>query len=188
MPLELGRSFVRAEYQRDPAALLLLWKGIGAYVARHPQLRRLFGPGQRQRRLHHRHPLARSRRGCPAMRAPSGQVEGRHAVAAGTEIDALLDAGAAPSLAALEQLVREIEDGRGLPVLLRQYLRLNGRVMAVSRDPAFGDAMDALLVVDLLEMPASHLERYCGRVGAERIRRYWGADAVVPRRVLSPAS
>ncbi|RIJ91909.1 MAG: hemolysin, partial [Candidatus Brocadia sp.] len=41
--LELGRSFVREEYQREPAALLMLWKGIGALVARNPAFRHLFG-------------------------------------------------------------------------------------------------------------------------------------------------
>ena len=41
--LELGRSFVRAEYQKNYNALLLLWKGIGQFVARHPQYRVLFG-------------------------------------------------------------------------------------------------------------------------------------------------
>ena len=42
--LELGRSFVRAEYQKNYNALLLLWKGIGRFIARHPQYRLLFGP------------------------------------------------------------------------------------------------------------------------------------------------
>src|SRR5207245_5418133 len=42
--LELGRSFVRAEYQKNYNALLLLWKGIGWFVATHPQYRVLFGP------------------------------------------------------------------------------------------------------------------------------------------------
>lgn len=42
--LELGRSFVRAEYQKNYASLLLLWKGIGNFVARNPRYRILFGP------------------------------------------------------------------------------------------------------------------------------------------------
>jgi len=41
--LELGRSFVRAEYQRNYNALLLLWKGVAQFVVRHPQYRVLFG-------------------------------------------------------------------------------------------------------------------------------------------------
>ncbi len=42
--LELGRSFVRSEYQKNYLALLLLWKGIGQFVARNPHYQRLFGP------------------------------------------------------------------------------------------------------------------------------------------------
>src|SRR6185295_9747207 len=42
--LELGRSFVRAEYQRSFAPLMLLWKGIAEFVARNPRYARLIGP------------------------------------------------------------------------------------------------------------------------------------------------
>jgi len=42
--LELGRSFVRVEYQKSFASLMLLWKGIGEYVSRHPRYCRLIGP------------------------------------------------------------------------------------------------------------------------------------------------
>jgi putative hemolysin len=167
--LELGRSFVRAEYQRDPSTLLLLWKGIGAFVARHPNLRRLFGPVSVSADYSgpSRYLIAR----WLATRALApGRVKGRHAVACHPEIDELLSSGAVDTLTALESMIRELEGGRGLPVLLRHYLRLNGRVMAVSRDPQFADAMDALIVVDLLDLPANHLERYCGRDGAEKIR------------------
>ena len=41
--LELGRSFVRPEYQRQYAPLLLLWKGIARFVAAHPETPVLFG-------------------------------------------------------------------------------------------------------------------------------------------------
>ena len=46
--LELGRSFVRTEYQKNYNALLLLWKGIGRFVATHPQYPRTVWPGQHQ--------------------------------------------------------------------------------------------------------------------------------------------
>ncbi len=41
--LELGRSFVQPAYQKGFAPLLLLWRGIGAFVTRNPRYRRLFG-------------------------------------------------------------------------------------------------------------------------------------------------
>ncbi|MEI9971879.1 MAG: GNAT family N-acyltransferase [Ignavibacteriota bacterium] len=34
--VELGRSFVRLEYQKQYAPLLLLWRGIGQFVASRP--------------------------------------------------------------------------------------------------------------------------------------------------------
>lgn len=42
--IELGRSFVCREYQRSYSALMLLWKGIGAFIVRSPQYNILFGP------------------------------------------------------------------------------------------------------------------------------------------------
>ncbi|HZZ16130.1 MAG TPA: lysophospholipid acyltransferase family protein, partial [Candidatus Sulfotelmatobacter sp.] len=41
--LELGRSFIRQEYQRQYAPLLLLWKAIARLVATHPETPVLFG-------------------------------------------------------------------------------------------------------------------------------------------------
>ena len=46
--LELGRSFIRPEYQRQFAPLLLLWKGIGAWVSRHPEYSTLDWRGERE--------------------------------------------------------------------------------------------------------------------------------------------
>ncbi|NJN97151.1 MAG: lysophospholipid acyltransferase family protein [Anaerolineales bacterium] len=42
--IELGRSFVRPEYQREYAPLLMLWRGLGQFVMRHPRYKIFFGP------------------------------------------------------------------------------------------------------------------------------------------------
>ncbi|HAE87046.1 TPA: glycerol acyltransferase, partial [Candidatus Marinimicrobia bacterium] len=42
--LELGRSFIRKEYQKKYAPLLLLWKGISLFIVRNPHYVNLFGP------------------------------------------------------------------------------------------------------------------------------------------------
>ena len=41
--MELGRSFICREYQKDHAPLLLLWQGIARCVARRPESHVLFG-------------------------------------------------------------------------------------------------------------------------------------------------
>lgn len=179
--LELGRSFVRVEHQRDPASLLMLWKGIGAFVARHPHYRRLFGPVSISAEYS---PASRDLIAAWLVRHAAAdaaaEVRGRHTVCPHPDARALVESGGLSSVAALDATIRELEGGRGMPVLLRQYLRLNGRVLALSRDPDFGDVIDALLVVDMLAMPPTHLERYCGAAGAHRVRE--AAHRPDPRR------
>jgi len=42
--IEVGRSFVTLRYQRQPKALDLLWRGIGAFMVKNPDYHTLFGP------------------------------------------------------------------------------------------------------------------------------------------------
>lgn len=166
--LELGRSFVALPYQRSYAPLLLLWKGIGAYVVLHPAYRTLFGPvsisdeytSTSQRlmstflEMHTRDarlaPLVRAHRPPPDARA-IGQ-------ALGAQVRTVED---------VAMLVREVEqDDRGLPVLLRQYLKLGGRLLGLNVDPRFSNVLDALICVDLTRTERSTLERYMGASGA----------------------
>ena len=50
----------------------------------------------------------------------------------------------------LSDVVADLDPGQaGVPVLLRQYLRLGGRLLGFSVDPAFSNALDGLIVVEL---------------------------------------
>jgi hypothetical protein len=81
----------------------------------------------------------------------------------------MLRATAVTSLESVSSLVRAIErDGKAIPVLLRQYLNLNARLLAFSVDPDFGDAVDGLMLADLTEVPRPMLQRLMGREAAER--------------------
>jgi putative hemolysin len=166
--LELGRSFVAPSYQRDFSPLLLLWKGIGRFVAAAPRYRRLFGAVSISDRYSAatRNLLAAflsSNCGDPRLAA---LVQPRHPLPPRPAA-----AGAAPPLpptfADLSSAVRALEaDGKDMPVLLRQYLKLNARLLGFSVDPAFGDALDGLVVVDLTQVERPLLDRYLGRDGA----------------------
>jgi hypothetical protein len=52
-------------------------------------------------------------------------------------------------------------------VLLRQYLKVGGRVLGFNLDPNFSDVLDVLLVVDLCSAPLPLLERCMGRAEAK---------------------
>jgi hypothetical protein len=68
-----------------------------------------------------------------------------------------------------DALIADIEaDGRGLPVLLRQYLKLNARLLGWNVDRRFGRALDGLMLVDLMDVPRPMLARYLGKDGAAR--------------------
>ena len=71
----------------------------------------------------------------------------------------------AACLAEVEDLsarISDIEEHSGLPVLLRHYLRLGGRVAAFHVDRKFSDTLDGLLILDLREAPPKLLAKYMG--------------------------
>ena len=75
-----------------------------------------------------------------------------------------IDAGDVPADAAAlnAAVVAADHEGKGMPVLLRHYLKLGARALSFSVDPAFGDSTDALMVVDLQRVPEATLKRFDG--------------------------
>jgi putative hemolysin len=172
--IELGRAFVRTPYQKDYGPLMLLWRGIGQIVAQHPGVRHLFGAasigatyGEAARALM----LAYLRRHAfdsqlaPLVSACHPPRERRDA-----RVDAARLLPDEPDLHALNAGVMTLDPARRpIPVLLRQYLKLDARVLGFNVDPLFSDAIDALVVVDLLRVPEAVLRRY---MGADLARGY----------------
>jgi putative hemolysin len=173
--LELGRSFVQADYQRTSNALLLLWKGIGQLIVRSNRYRVLFGPVSISSRYgDHSQQLLKAFLAENHYDRELGELV--HALTPPT--DTPLPAGVAAetvrSIADVDRMVARLErDGKGIPVLLRQYLRLLG----FNVDPAFGDALDALMTVDLATVEPAILSRYLGREEAARFLRWHGTVA-----------
>jgi hypothetical protein len=63
----------------------------------------------------------------------------------------------------LSELIRGIEeDGRDLPVLIKQYMKLGGRFYSFCVDQDFGNTLDGLIVVDLTKAPLRSLKQYMG--------------------------
>ena len=172
--LELGRSFVRVEYQRSFGPLMLLWKGIAEYVGRNPRYCRLIGPVSisndyqplsrelqvaflRERAFD---PLTTSLR---PKRAFRGRLSLR-SVGLESRWPADIDE--------LSSLVAGLEpDGKGAPVLLRQYLRLGGRVLGFNIDEDFAGALDCLMLVDLRKTEPRVLRRYMSEPAWTRFQR-----------------
>ena len=77
-------------------------------------------------------------------------------------------------------LLREIEaDGKSVPVLLRQYLKLNARPIAFNVDPDFGNVVDALIYMDLRIMPTRLQDFYFTAEGGAKFRAFHGIEVPV---------
>ncbi len=164
--LELGRSFVRAEYQKSFGPLLLLWNGIGKYVASNPRYKVLFGPVSISNEYQsisrelmvsflERHASLRDWMGLVATKNPFRKTARTPLPQAGFDLDDL------------SAVVSDLEPTRaGVPILLRQYLKLGGKLLGFNIDPKFSNALDGLIVVDLTKTEPRLLSRYLGKAEA----------------------
>jgi putative hemolysin len=181
--LELGRSFVRPEYQRQYAPLLLMWKGIARFVAAHPEAPVLFGAVSISNEYNS---LSREMIVRYFEQRQDQDEEGREfadLIQARTPFRTprlrRWDCRALCSLLRdLEELAEPIsdveEDGKGLPILLKQYAKVGGKLVGFNLDRKFSDVVDGLVIVDLRQTDRSVLERYMGKDGHESFRRFHG--------------
>ncbi len=163
--LELGRSFVRIEYQKGFAPLLLLWKGIGKFVGQNPQYQVLFGPVSisNQYQSTSRRLMVSFLERYVSLKEWAGLVSSRNPFRSrDTQRLALPDASI--DLDDVSAAVSDVEPNQaGLPVLLRQYLKLGGKLLGFNVDPQFANTLDGLIVVDLTKTEPKLLDRYLGK-------------------------
>ncbi len=177
--LELGRSFVRPEYQRQYAPLLLLWKGIARLLATHAETPVLFGAvsisndySKASREMIYRFFEERVRDDELA-----GLIEPRRPFrpAGLRPWDCRAMCHALRDLEELSQPITDVEaDGKGLPILLRQYAKIGGKMVGFNVNRRFSNVLDGLVVVDLRKTESAVLERYMGREAAARFRQRHG--------------
>jgi hypothetical protein len=76
-------------------------------------------------------------------------------------------------------------DAKGIPVLVRHYLKLGGTLLAFNVDRNFSNVLDGLVLVDLRRTDATILERYMGRNGFKHFRQHHSSSSI---RQVSTAS
>lgn len=178
--IEMGRSVIDLPYQRSVQPLLLLWQGISTYMARHPDYRILFGPvsisndySMRARQL-----MAVTLKTHHYDQQLSQYIKPRRAMKKMRHVWAKDAVSVLSSVQVLSRVIARMELGQGLPVLLRQYIALNGRLVSFNIDPDFGNALDGMIVVDLPSVPVQNLSRYMGADVAKQYLHYH--DALPP--------
>jgi putative hemolysin len=166
--LEMGRSFVRPEYQRSLGALPLLWKGIGRFVLKNPEYRILFGAvsiSNRYRPLS-RHLMVSFLRSHRYLNSLSEMVKARtpfRPTGGGNFARQTIEL-VGNDLDELSTIISDIEsNGAGIPTLLKHYLKLGGRILGFNVDSSFSHVVDALILVDLTQTDAKILGRFMGK-------------------------
>ena len=178
--IEVGRSFVATQYQKDPAALDLLWKGIGRYVAQNSQYHTLFGCVSISAEYSN---LAKSmlietflsHYGVDA--SITSQVKARSPVKFAPPPWARDQVAKLSEIPVVNKLVGRIDSGKSIPTLIRHYLALKGRFVSFSVNKGFNDSLDGLILVDLRRTPARYLKRYLGTNGSKEFIEFHEAEA-----------
>jgi hypothetical protein len=165
--IEFGRSFIRPEYQKKFNCLVLIWRGIGQFIRRHPRYQVLFGPVSISRDYHSvsRMLLVRFLKENRFDHSLSAYVAPRQPYRSPSVgwLDEKALKAAFRDIEDVAFLISEIErDGKGVPVLLKHYLKLNAKLLGFSVDKAFSDVVDGLLMVDLRATDAKIVNRFIG--------------------------
>ena len=175
--LELGRSFVCSEYQRQYAPLLHLWKAIARFVHLWPETPVLFGAVSISNAYNHAsreliYSYFEARRPANGLaefirpRRPfrPGRLKGWDCRAACSLLHDLDE---------LSEPITDLEtDRKGLPILLRHYAKIGGKLLGFNVDAKFSDVLDGLIMVDLRETNLPVLERYMGKSEAVAFRNH----------------
>lgn len=156
--LELGRSFISKDYQQKPLSLFLLWKGILYFLLSEKEYRYLIGPVSISnnfskfsrglivefiKRYFYNNELAKYIKSRKKFKVNTKGVESN-----------IIFESIGNNINKLDKFIDDIEPNeQRFPVLIKKYLKLNGKIIGFNLDPLFNDALDGLLLLDLYDVP-----------------------------------
>lgn len=161
--LELGRSFITADYQRKPLPLFLLWKGIMYFLLKNAEYRYLIGPVSISNDMSK---LSKSlivhfvRTNFYDSEKAKWISPRKNFVLKPDKVvdrDIIVD-NSERDINRLEKNLRDIEPGYRLPVLLKKYIELNASIIGFNIDPKFNNCLDGLIILDLFEVPPDFIK------------------------------
>jgi hypothetical protein len=156
---------------------LLLWRGIARFIGLNPRYKTLFGavtisemysPASKQLIV----AFLKGKTYAPHL---ARMVKPRMAIRPGDKrfVKLRLDPELITDIEELSAFVSDLEiDRKGVPVLLRQYIPMGGRLMGFNVDRSFANALDGLVMIDLTKCEPKILERLMGRVEAASYLAY----------------
>ena len=165
--IEMGRSFIHPDYQRRPVSLNLLWRGIGQVLVKMPRYHTLFGSVSISREYSD---LARSliadtmltnfrAKEFSQLVEPINPLKVMNRVWTADMLEELAN------VKMLSKLVGRCDPGKAVPVLLRHYLSLNGKLVCFNIHSSFNNSLEGLIIVDTRNTEQKTLSRFLGAEG-----------------------
>ncbi|MBX3101976.1 MAG: lysophospholipid acyltransferase family protein [Bacteroidetes bacterium] len=174
--LELGRSFVAKEYQKNFYSLFLLWVGIGRFMVRNPYYKNLLGPVSISNDYHVVSKnmlvnfLLENHFDTNLQNYVQPRNPFRRRLAYEQEFYEVFQP---QKLQDVHDLISEIEkQDRGVPILIKHYLKMGSRILAFNVDPEFQNCLDALMLTDLTRTEPSLARKYMGDDGYVEFMAY----------------
>ena len=160
--MEMGRSFLIPEFQGSFQGLLLLWRGIGAFAYQFPQYRTLYGTVSISKLYDPRSVKLIEK--ILIKDAHRTNVNARNTFEF-TQHPEITELAQQQDLSInLTALLASIEtDGKDIPILVKQYLRMGAKFHALGIDEQFNHTPGLLLSVHLPSAPARQLQLYMGK-------------------------
>lgn len=156
--IELGRSFIIEEYQRQPQPLFLLWKGILYFLIKNPNYRYLIGPVSISNDFtsiskslmiefiklnYYDNKVAKHIKPRKSYKVKVKEFD----------IQELINF-TKHDINKLDKMICDLEpDKVRIPVLIKKYIKQNAKIVGFNVDPRFNNALDGLVFLDLLEVP-----------------------------------
>lgn len=179
--IELGRSFIVMDYQRKPLPLFMLWKGILYFLIKNPECRYLIGPvtisGKYTDVSKELIMKFICRNHWDAELAEFITPRCKYRVETNDpDVDVMVEASG-DDIAALDRLIGDIEPSSDkLPILLKKYVSLNGKIIGFNIDPKFNMCLDGLLILDLFDVPMNIVESLSKEINDDTIMNRFSQD------------
>lgn len=163
--IELGRSFIHKDYQRNRLPLFLLWKGISTFLEKEGIYKHVMGPVSISnqyssvskslmvaflKKHYYDDELASYVKPRKRFKPKIKKVD----------LDDLVE-GIPNDLKVMDKIIEDMEPTHfRLPVLLKKYIKQNARIIGFNIDPAFNLALDGFMIMDLKDLPEATIQGF----------------------------
>lgn len=170
--IELGRSFIRSEYQKQLEPLMLIWKGVFSFLAKNPRYRSFYGAVSvsQSYSMLSRELIVAFLQNEWNFSSLASLVQAKNPFPRPTLTDHFASAVKdLKEIQEFEKLLAEVETKhKTVPPLLKHYLKFNAKALAFMVDPDFGNCLDCLCLMNLAEANPRMLDYYMGKDASQR--------------------